>query len=139
MKVASCFFPSAVVGVALLGLLVLGIPVSGFTQTPHTCKSTLSGHQPINLGGVTSFPFTWARKCTVDSGAINWTIYVYNIADLTNPVCTYGPMDVPDQAFIYQATCNGLNKGSGYQVRVSIQFERTPGSPMGHTENFLNP
>ena len=62
MKVARPLFPSITVTLVLLSLLVLGTPVSGFAQNPHTCKSDWSAHLPTNLGNQPSFYFLLSQK-----------------------------------------------------------------------------
>lgn len=137
MKVGRSLFSFTIMSLTFLSLLVLSLPVSGFAQTPHTCKPNWSAHQSNTLGGVTSFPFAFAKSCTANSNATKWTIYVYNYNAQAIPICTYGPMNLPPDTFT--ATCSPLPKGPGYQVKVVINFERSTGSPMSHSESYFNP
>jgi hypothetical protein len=142
MKVVTSYFPSKIVGLAFLGLLVLGLPMTGLSQTPHPCLSNGTSHMSTTLGGVTTFPFYFDKSCPTESNATVWTVKVYNKNNLTNPLpCSFGPVSVPYGPGPYgPVTCNSLQRGSpGWQVRVVIDFERLIGGPMSHTHDFNNP
>jgi hypothetical protein len=137
MKVARSLLLSAVIGLISLGLLLLSFPISALAQTPHSCVlGNPPSHQPSSLGGVTPFSFTWAKACPLNSNAIDWTVYVYDYNNQATPLCTFGPANIPPDTMT--GSC-AVPKGPGLQVRVTICFERTPGSPMSHSENYYNP
>ena len=139
MKVAKCPFPSVTLGLALLGLLVLGNPLSGFAQNPHTCKSDWSAHLPTNLGNVTGFNFYFAKNCPpYTSNAINWTFQVIdNVTGQQIPGCLWGPYNLPldTQGPKY---CSPLPTGAAARIKVVISYKVPPDNPMVHSHIFYN-
>ena len=142
MKVARSFFPLALVSLMFVGLLVLGIPVSGFAQ-PHPCKHDLLGHLPATgLGGVSSYEFWFARDCTAQSGAITLKWFINKYSD-NSPICSGGPVDFTANStpqYTVKVTCSTLPRGPGFQVKVTLSYQTAPGgSWMNHPDNFYNP
>lgn len=135
MKVARSLFPSITLGLALLSLLVLGTPVSGFAQSPHTCPN--GAHQGQSLGGVDSYDFVFAKNCSpYTSGTIEWKYSILRWSD-NFQLCSGGPANVPPTP--WTVNCANLPRGSYPKVKVIIYYKTTQGgSWMTHTELYSN-
>ena len=145
MKLRGSFFILAFVSLMFLSLLVLGIPVSGFAleappgTSPHVC-TTNNSHQPTNLGGVTSFPFLFAKVCSpAASLAVQWKFFIYNY-DNNALLCSWGPFNLPP--ITQSKTCGptpALPMADYQIVKVVINYKTsTAGAWMTHTELFIN-
>ena len=146
MKTDRSSFPLIIAGLAFLGLLVLGIPMTGLAQqTPHPCQQNGTTHLGTALGSSSIFDFFFDTTCPTNSFATVWTVRVYNVADLINPLpppCSVGPVAVPAGPGPFGPVhCTGLQQGPAnqQQVMVVISFERLIGGPMVHTHYFYNP
>lgn len=135
MKVVKFLAPVVTIS-AVLTLLVLGVPMLGFAQQPHTCPN---GHQGQSLGGVTSFNFTFAKDCSpYTSNTIEWKFFIYRYADNTLiPGCSWGPFTVGTTPRTHN--CAGLPLGAYPRVKVVINY-KVPGSQtwMSHPEIYGN-
>jgi hypothetical protein len=135
MKTVKFFAPVVTIS-AVTFLLILGVPMLGFTQQPHTCPN---GHQGQSLGGRTSFTFTFAKNCSpYTSNTVEWKFVVYRYADNTPiPGCSWGPFTVGTTPRAHY--CNGLPLGAYPRVKVIINYKTSPnGSWMTHTELYGN-
>ena len=104
MKAARSLFPSITLGLALLSLLVLGTPVSGFATEPHVCVN--DNHIAAdweNLGGVTTIKFA-ANTCGHTSNTTYWKFIVKRY---DSPYTTY---------------CSAQNNGLGYAVSAGDPY-----------------
>ena len=139
MKIARSLFPSITAALVLLSLLVLGTPVSGFAQNPHTCTSDWSAHLPTNLGNHPSFDFYFAKDCPpYTSNTINWTFEIIdNVTGVRIPGCKWGPFNVPP---VHQGplTCFPLPTGTAARIKVVISYTVPPNNPMVHSHIFYN-
>lgn len=138
MRVARSLVPTISVGFALVSLLVLGIPISGLAQSPHPCKSDGVTHMGTSLGSVTSYTFYIDKDCPTDSYATAWRIVIYDIPNKRTLLDT-GTTMIPIPPNPYVTAALPVPRGSGYQVYVSIDYQRAIGSPMNHTHYFYNP
>ena len=137
MKVARPLFPSITVTLVLLSLLVLGTPVSGFAQNPHTCKSDWSAHLPTNLGNQPSFSFYFHKNCPpYTSNAIWWQFLVYNNVS-GSLICNLGSYNLPP-AYQGPLNCSPLPTGTAARIKVVINYKVPPNSPMVHSHIFYN-
>jgi hypothetical protein len=136
MKRIGCFVPSIGIKVILLGLLILGTPLAGFTQTPHTCIN--NAHHPQSLGGRATYTFPYAKDCSpYTSGAIAWKYFVYRYSDNVY-LCGEGPNNIPPVTRNYACPAT-LPTGAYPKVKVIIHYQTSPGgSWMTHTELFGN-
>ena len=104
MKAVRFLFPSITLGLALLSLLVLGTPISGFAAEPHVCvKDDHISTDWENLGGVTTIKFA-AKTCGHTSNTTYWKFVVKNY-------------DVP-----YTTYCSATNGGNGYAVSAGDPY-----------------
>jgi len=140
MKVRSSFFTLALVSLMFLGLFVLGIPVSGFAGTPHTCPG--NSHQAVNLGGKTELDFVFAKVCSPDSSsAVQWKFFIYNNDTGTLiDTCMWGPYSIGQTPRIHHCGPNPPLPIATYQiVKVVINYKTNLlGSWMTHTELYSN-
>lgn len=138
MKVPRSLLPSITVGFASLILLVLGTPISGFAQTPHTCPN--GAHQGQSLGAVPSYTFHFEKNCSpYTSNTVEWKFTIYKYSDNTL-LCNSGPFTVGQT---YRDLPCGptppLPLGSYPKVKVVISYKTTQGgSWMTHTELYGN-
>ncbi|MGH9879434.1 MAG: hypothetical protein ACRD5H_17525, partial [Nitrososphaerales archaeon] len=139
MKVAKCPFPSVTLGLALFSVLVLGTPLSGFAQNPHTCKSDWLAHLPTNLGNKPSFDFYFHKNCPpYTSNTINWTFQVFdNVTGNQIPGCIWGPYNLPPNTQ-GPKTCSPLPRGIAARIKVVINYKVPPDNPMVHSHIFYN-
>ena len=135
MKIAKLLASVVTISVVTF-LFVLGVPMLGFAQQPHTCPN---GHQGQSLGGVDSFRFTFAKNCSpYTSNTIEWKFAVYRYADNTLiSGCSWGPFLVGTTPRTH--TCTGLPHGPYPRVKVIIYY-KVPGSMtwMSHPEIYGN-
>jgi hypothetical protein len=132
---------SILLSTGLLMFVIVGNPATGYSQTPHPCQANGTTHMGTTLGGVNSYNFYFDKSCSAESYATIWTVKVYNTNNLSTPLsCSFGPVAVPSGPGPYgPVNCTGLTRGSGYQVLVVINFERSIGGPMSHSHYFYNP
>lgn len=153
MHVRRSFFTLVLVSFTFIGLIVLGIPVSGFAQ-PHPCTKDASGNlvghlnlSPTGLGGATStFTFLFAKNCpTSTSSAISLKWAVTRYSDGTS-LCSGGPVDLKSTSsppYTISFTCNpaapGFPTGAWPQVKVVLSYQTSVGgSWMNHPDIFAN-
>ena len=138
MKVTKSLGPAIIVGLFSFTLLVFGIPIIGLAQSPHPCLANGTTHMGTSLGSVTSYTFYIDKDCPTDSQATAWRIVIYDIPNkrtLLDTGTTF--IAIPPNPYITNAL--PVPRGSGYQVYVSIDWQRATGSPMNHTHYFYNP
>jgi len=140
MKVARSLFPLITLGLALLCLLVLGIPVSGFASEPHICINGAPSTTWQNLGNQSTYTFRYHANCgshTSNTTLFKLSVYNYNtgawICGETNGGAGYA---VPPYYRDY--TCNGLPQGATAKIRAVIDYKVIGSSWMPHTDYFKN-
>ena len=145
MKEVIFIFSPITLGLALLGLLVLGSPISGYAASPHPCLANLSAHQG-NLPGQSTFTFTFAKNCPPDtSNAISWNFNIYNFYAPSTPICSLPPRNAngtQDYLTIPPTTvtlnCPGLPNNPG-KIKIAISYIVPGPSTMSHVDTRTNP
>jgi hypothetical protein len=143
MKVSRSLFLSISVGLALLGLLVLGIPVSGFASEPHICINGANSTSWQNLGNQSTYTFRYHANCgSHTSNTTLWKLTVYN-HNITGspPICsdTNNGAGYPVPPYYRDKQCSGLPTGATAKIRVVIDYKAIgSNSWMIHTDYFKN-
>ena len=137
MKRARSLVLAVAVALALVSLLIIGIPTNGFAGTPHACKLDLSAYQPENLGGVTTHTFTIAKDCPPDNSQTTaWKWHVIR-SDNNIVLCSGESLMLPPDTVSFK--CAGLPVGKGKTIAVIIDYKTSSnGSWLTHTEWFVN-
>jgi hypothetical protein len=145
MKVRSSYFTLTLVSLIFLGMVLLGIPVSGFASEPHVCYPDQNGQiaeDPQHLGsGVTSFAFVYHANCGTHS--TNTTLMKVTVRKDVAPfpkltTCTGNtgqPNGNPVPPDYYTVTCTNLPS----KVRVVIDYQAIGTGWMSWTEHFVIP
>lgn len=137
MKISRSRVPTVIMSLMLLNLLILANPPSGLAQNPHACVN-FTTHLGTKLGGVTTFPFQFAKNCNgYWSNAITWNFLIQNVTNPTSPVtvCNAPWGSVPTNGRT-TLNCPGLIVGAPY--RVVINYTVPPNTLMVHSHNVLN-
>jgi hypothetical protein len=144
MNIRSSFFTLTCVSLVFVGLLVLGMPVSGLAGTPHVCSNDGTTHM-TDLPGVDSFTFVFFKNCADTSSTVQWQFAIYdNTTSNLIPGCQWGPFKLPPTdttTYSPPLTCNGLPHGNpGVQViKVVISYRVSLlGGWMNHTDMLTN-
>jgi hypothetical protein len=140
MKVVRSIFTSRIVSLTFLGLLVLGIPVSGFSTEPHVCiNNVIADSTSKSLGGVASYTFYFKANCGTHSSnttsmkiTVQKNVYPYPKLSCTGNTSTTEYPVPPDT---YSVTCTSLPSS----IRAVIDYHVVGSGPMSHTDTFTNP
>jgi hypothetical protein len=112
MKITRSLFSSLILSLMFLGLLVLGVPLSGFATEPHICfpdnNGTISSNTPSSqsLGSTAQSTFTFYYQANNCGG--------HNSNTLLMGVRVYNNSIFPPT----QITCSG-NNGEPYQTNAN--------------------
>jgi hypothetical protein len=136
MKIGKSCATGAFLSLTFIGLFVLGIPVAGFAQTPHSCPG--GNHLPDSLGGVQQADFDLWRDCSPDSSrAIRWKAWIYNGNGAV--LCQINEEAVP-AGLKHLWHCGPTPNPLTATMTVTVSYKTsTLGSWMTHTHNVTNP
>ena len=138
MKMGNSLFLFLIMSFTVLSQVVLAPPPVS-AQNVHACVN-FTTHLGSYLGGVTTFPFQFAKNCNgYYSYAITWQFIIQDVTIPKTPVnrCNtptpWAAVPTNGQATLL---CDGLTVGAPYKVIVN--FTVPPSTLMSHTHSVLN-
>ena len=142
MKASRSLFPSITLSLALLSLLVFGIPASGFASEPHICINGANSTPWQNLGNRSTYIFRYHANCgshTSNTTLFKLSVYNHNVVG-SPPICsdTNGGVGYPVPPYYRDRQCTGLPTGSTAKIRVVIDYKVIGSGWMIHTDYFKN-
>ena len=147
MNIGRSFFTLAFVSLMYLGLLVLGVPVSGFAGEPHVCISNVisTAWQNLNNSAKPNYTFVWADNCgSHTSNTTRWRFRVYNYST-TIELCNNlgqdgnGYIVIPDGTqHTYSLPCSPLPTGATAKIKTVVEYQVIGSGWMPHNDFFYN-
>lgn len=140
MKVARSFFPSVTLGLALVILLILGTPVSGFASDPHICINGTISTPWQNLGNKSTYTFRYHANCgSHTSNTVLFKLTLYN-QSTGQPICsdTNGGLGYAVPPYYRDKQCTGLPTGTTAKIMAVIDYKVIGSGWMPHTDYLKN-
>jgi len=158
MKITRSLFPSLILSLMFLCLLVFGIPISAFASEPHVCinNAISTAWQNINNNSQPTYTFTFAAGsvgtvCGHTSNTVLWKFDVYNystgawLCGQDNSGVGYVPPPDPYDGSVANlqpplppVTCNSLPTGTAARIKVVVSYQVTGSTWMTHTDFLRN-